>query len=270
MPFFVTPEDVKLNYQIAGRGKPLLFLHGWAMCSRVWKYQVESFSRDFQVICLDLPGHGISESPPGACDFATLTRDVARFIEGLRLEMVTIIGWSLGASLALKLVTSHRLPVVALVLVDGTPSFMVRDDFTHGLPAAAIKRMLKLIDADFTRALQEFNSLLLSQQERALADRDEMWDLLTNAGYLPRKEVARSLLVELAREDLRDIVAAVSIPVLLMHGDEDRICLPGASRYMKEHLERADMVTFSGAGHAPFLTQAGCFNHKLGDFLRSL
>jgi pimeloyl-[acyl-carrier protein] methyl ester esterase len=270
MPIFVTPDDVKLNYQIAGRGKPLLFLHGWAMCSRVWKYQVESFSRDFQVICLDLPGHGISESPPGPCDFTTLTRDVARFIEGLQLEKVTLIGWSLAVSLAVKLVSSHPLSVDSLVLVDGTPSFMIRDDFPHGLPSASIKRMLKLIDADFSRALKEFNSLLLSEQERVLTGSDEIWDLLTNECYLPGREVARSLLVALAREDLREMIATVSIPVLLMHGDEDKICLPGASRYMKEHLERAEMVTFPGAGHAPFLTQAGYFNHTLDGFLKSL
>lgn len=269
MPFFETPDGVKLNYQTAGCGKPLLFLHGWAMCSRVWKYQVEHFCRDFQVICLDLPGHGISEGPAGVCDFAALSRYVARFIEGLHLEKVTLIGWSLAVSLALHMVTSHRLPVDALVLVDGTPSFMVRDDFPHGLPSASIRRMLRLLNADFNRGLREFHSLLLSEQEKLLPAGDEMLDLLTNERYLPRPDVARSLLAALAEADLRELVPAVSIPALLMHGDEDRICLSGASRYMLEHLERAEMVTFPGAGHAPFLTQAGCFNCALHDFLQS-
>lgn len=270
MPFFETPDGVKLNYQVAGRGKPLLFLHGWSMCSRVWKYQAESLSSDFQVICLDLPGHGLSETPPGACDLTTLARDVARFIEGLRLQQVVLIGWSLAASLCLRLVASHALPVDALVLVDGTPSFMMRDDFPYGLSPAAIRRMLKLIDADFPRALNEFHGLLLSEQDREHGAGDEVWDLLTNRGYLPRRDVARGLLAALAREDLREVIPAVGIPALLMHGDEDRICPCGASQYMQEHLERGEMVTFSGAGHAPFLTRAGCFNRALGSFLRSL
>jgi pimeloyl-ACP methyl ester esterase len=268
MPYFKTPDGVKLNYQIEGSGKPVLFLHGWAMCSRVWKYQVAHLAGTYQVICPDLPGHGASECSSGTCDFASLTRDIALFIEGLGLERVTLVGWSIGASVAIMLAASHRLPVDSLVLVDGTPSFMVRDDFSHGLPAASLRRMLKLADADFSRALREFHGLLLSEQDQALTSGDEIRDLLTNEQYLPRRVAALALLAALVREDLRENLRSISIPCLLLHGDQDKICPPGASRYMQERLARAELITFPGAGHAPFLTRADCFNHSLVTFLR--
>ena len=44
MSFFTTPDGVKLHYRTAGSGKSLLFLHGWSMCSRVWRYQIEWFA----------------------------------------------------------------------------------------------------------------------------------------------------------------------------------------------------------------------------------
>jgi len=267
MPLFVTPDGVKLNYQIEGCGKPVLFLHGWAMCSRVWKYQVAHLAGAYQVICPDLPGHGASECSSGTCDFASLTRDIALFIDGLGLERVTIVGWSIGASVAIMLAASHRLPVDSLVLVDGTPSFMVRDDFPHGLPAASLRRMLKLADADFSRALREFHSLLLSEQDQALTSGDEIRDLLTNEQYLPRRDAARALLAALAREDLRENLRSISIPCLLLHGDQDKICPLGASTYMKERLAQAEITMFPGAGHAPFLTRADCFNDRLATFL---
>jgi len=270
MPFFTTPDGVKLNYQVAGKGKPLLFLHGWAMCARVWKYQVDSLADHYQVICPDLPGHGASECPSGACDFASLTRDITRFIEGLGLHRVTIIGWSIGASVAILLAASHRLPVDSLVLVDGTPSFMTRDGFPHGLSAASLRRMLKLADSDFGRALREFYGLLFSEEEQALSSGGEIRDLLTDEQYLPRRDAARSLLASLAREDLRENLGSINIPSLLMHGDQDTICPPGASAYMQERLEGAEMITFPGAGHAPFLTRADSFNRTLAGFLRAL
>lgn len=270
MPFFITPDGVKLNYLIEGSGRPVLFLHGWAMCSRVWKYQIAHFAEDYQVICPDLPGHGASESPAGTCDFASLTGDMALFINGLGLERATLVGWSIGASVAIMLAALHRLPVDSLVLVAGTPSFMVRDGFPHGLPASALRRMLKLADADFKRALKEFHGLLLSEQDQALTAGDEVRDLLTNEQYLPRRDAARSLLASLAREDLRENLGSIRIPCLLMHGDQDKICPPGASEYVKERLAQAEMVTFPGAGHAPFLTRADRFNQSLAAFLRSL
>ena len=107
MSVFTTPDGVQLYYQVSGRGKPLLFLHGWAMCSRVWRYQVEWFARNYQVTTLDLRGHGKSESPHGEYSFEILAQDIARFIEGVPLKGVTLIGWSLAVSLILEVCDSH-------------------------------------------------------------------------------------------------------------------------------------------------------------------
>ncbi|MBW1839805.1 MAG: alpha/beta hydrolase [Deltaproteobacteria bacterium] len=270
MPVFTTPDGVRLNYQISGSGKPLLFLHGWTMCSRVWRYQVEWFARNYQVITLDLRGHGKSESPNGDYSFQILAQDINYFIEGLQLKGLTLIGWSLAVSLILELCDSHLSNIDSLVLVDGTPVFVANKTFSHGLPYPKVKRMLKLVDSDFTQALGAFHDLLLTEEEAKIENRDEIWDLLTNENYLPRQEVARALLVSLYNEDLRGKIETITVPTLLMHGGQDKICLPGAARYMKEHLRHVEMTIFPEAGHAPFLTQADTFNQKLGNFLVSL
>jgi pimeloyl-[acyl-carrier protein] methyl ester esterase len=161
------------------------------------------------------------------------------------------------------------LPVDSLVLVDGTPCFVSREDFPYGLPAPQVKKMLKRMASNFPRALEDFHSLLLSPEEEEGENRDAVWDLLTNERYLPKQEAARDLLVSLADEDFRNEITTLTIPTLLMHGDQDKICPVGASRYMKEHLGCADLAVFPGAGHAPFLTQTEDFNQRLADFLRS-
>ena len=269
MPFYLTSDGVKLYYESAGNGKPLLFLHGWTMSSRVWHYQVEWFAREYQVITLDLRGHGRSGSLKGSCNFISLTQDIISFIKGLHLEKLTLIGWSLAVSLIVRLCHSHRLPVDSLVLVDGTPCFVSREDFPHGLPSPQVKKMLKRIASNFPRALDDFHHLLLSPKEGEGENRDTVWDLLTNERYLPTWEIARDFLAALAHEDLRSEITTITMPTLLMHGDQDKICPVGASRYMKEHLACAEIAVFPGAGHAPFLTQAEDFNQRLTSFLRS-
>ena len=267
MPFFITPDGVKLNYLSAGEGKPLVFLHGWAMCSRVWKYQLERFSKDYQVIALDLRGHGESHNEVGECTLSSLTLDIIHLIEGLQLQKVTLVGWSLGVSLILKLCSLASSHIDSLVLVDGTPALVARGDFPYGLPPAVVKRMLRLIRSNFTRALSMFYQLLLSDTEEEMDHREEVWDLLTDSHYLPHKEVASALLMDFAREDLRGELGKVTVPVLLVHGGKDRICLPGAARYMREQLKNAEILFFPEAGHAPFLTHAEFFNIQLKKFL---
>ena len=269
MSSYTTPDGVKLYYESTGKGKPLLFLHGWTMSSRVWHYQVDWFAREYQVITLDLRGHGRSGSPEGECTFISLTQDISTVIKELQLDRLTLLGWSLGVSLIVRLCHSDRLPVDSLVLVDGTPCVVSREDFPHGLPYPQVKKMIKRTASNFPRALEEFHQLLLSPEDEEGENRDIVWDLLTNESYLPQWETARDLLVALADEDVRSEIAAITLPTLLMHGDQDQICPVGASRYMHEHLGDAEIAVFPGAGHAPFLTQKEDFNQRLSDFVRS-
>jgi len=270
MPVFTTPDGIELNFQIAGSGRPLLFLHGWSMCSRVWKYQFRYFAEEYQVIALDLRGHGRSESPDGDYSFLTLAWDIVHFIEGLQLKGLTLVGWSLAVLIILKLFSSNPSHIDSLVLVDGTPAFVANEGFSHGLPYSVVKRMLKLVDTDFTRALSMFHNLLLTEEEWEIENKDEIWDLLTNEHFLPRQKIAHNALISLTHEDLREEVGNITVPTLLMHGSEDKICLPGAAQYMKEHLKSAEIALFPDAGHAPFLTQAEIFNQRLGCFLSLL
>lgn len=270
MPFVAMPDGVKLYYGEAGSGRPLLFLHGWAMSARVWHYQVEWFARKYRVVTLDLRGHGRSECGGGGCSLTSLTRDIITFIEALRLEQLSLIGWSLAALLAIRVCQTQPSPVTSLVLVGGTPCFVSRDGFPHGLPSSGVHKMLRRINVNFPRALEEFHHLLLSPEDEAGEERDTVWDLMTNERFLPRRETAHALLVCLADEDVRGAVATITAPTLLMHGDEDRICPVGAARYMKQHLGAAELAIFPGAGHAPFLTRPGDFNRRLDSFLCSL
>jgi pimeloyl-[acyl-carrier protein] methyl ester esterase len=87
---------------------------------------------------------------------------------------------------------------------------------------------------------------------------------------LPSTEVALLGLELLAEADLRSLLPAIDLPTLIMGGDRDGICLPGASAYMAQMIPQGSRVIFSGCGHAPFLTQCAEFNDAITNFSRRI
>jgi len=86
---------------------------------------------------------------------------------------------------------------------------------------------------------------------------------------MPEPALALSALIELIRSDLRAALPDISIPVLLVHGGADHICLPGAAIYMHDNLPNSRLEIFPGIGHAPFLTRPSEVNALLTDFARA-
>src|SRR4030067_3199869 len=100
MSYFMTKSGIRLRYEVKGEGRPVLFLHGWGMSSRVWRYQVEHLSKKFKTVTLDLRGHGGS-SPSDDYSFEALAGEVKELIEGLSLGPGSLVGGALGGFVAL-------------------------------------------------------------------------------------------------------------------------------------------------------------------------
>jgi pimeloyl-ACP methyl ester carboxylesterase len=81
------------------------------------------------------------------------------------------------------------------------------------------------------------------------------------------KETAFQQLERLRIDDMRGNLSQIQVPVLLIHGDKDQICLPEASKYMHEKIPGSDLQIFQGAGHVPFLEDADEFNLRVRNFI---
>lgn len=114
-----SPDGIRIAYETHGQGSPaLVFVHGWSCDRSYWNRQIEPFSRRFQVVAVDLAGHGESGSGRAAWTMAAFGADVAAVVEHLRLERVVLIGHSMGGDVILE--AARRLPgrVAGLVWVD--------------------------------------------------------------------------------------------------------------------------------------------------------
>ena len=117
---FVEAGGLRFHYRDwGGTGEPLLLLHGLASNARIWDLTAPLLSGRFRVIALDQRGHGLSDKPDGGYDFASITGDVAAFVQALGLERPALVGHSWGANVALQFAADRPEGVSALALVDG-------------------------------------------------------------------------------------------------------------------------------------------------------
>ncbi|HEY5976162.1 MAG TPA: alpha/beta hydrolase, partial [Geobacteraceae bacterium] len=266
MPTLTTSAGAVLHYTDTSAGLPVIFLHGWLMSGKVWHYQQPLADR-YRLIALDLRGHGESTGPDGyaLADFAA---DLVALVDQLSLPRVVVVGWSLGAQVALQAASLLGGRLAGLVLIGATPRFSAGDGFEHGLPPSEARGMGLRLKRQFLRTAGEFFTGMFAPAE--LDGRQRQAIARQVVGRLPEPPAALAALGTLASADLRPLLPCVHQPVLLIHGTADTICLAAAPRYLAGQLPAARLQLMRGLGHAPFLSRPEQVNQLLGDFLESL
>jgi pimeloyl-ACP methyl ester carboxylesterase len=117
---FVEAGGLRFHYRDwGGNGQPLLLLHGLASNARIWDLTAPLLAGGFRVVALDQRGHGLSDKPDGGYDFASVSGDLAAFVQALGLKRPALAGHSWGANVALQFAADRPDGVSALALVDG-------------------------------------------------------------------------------------------------------------------------------------------------------
>ncbi|MBT0654638.1 alpha/beta fold hydrolase [Geomobilimonas luticola] len=269
MPQCETPTGVSIHYEVSGTGRPLVLVHGWAASGAFWRFQ-EPLAESCRLVTVDLRGHGRSSSPASGYGLADLTDDIAALFDELDLTDAVLLGWSLGAQVALAAFPHLRQRLAGLVLIGGTPRFTLADGYDYGLPPAEPRGMGAGIRRDFQKTMGGFFRRMFAAGELSREQENRLAREIVIPGRLPEPRVALATLDILSTADLRDTLQAIDLPVLLIHGGADTICLPAASRYMANHLPHARLVEMAGAGHAPFLSRPEECNRLLAAFLETL
>jgi pimeloyl-ACP methyl ester esterase len=267
MPVAELP-GVALYYEEAGVGRPLVFLHGWAMSGRVWRFQ-QPLSETGRLICVDQRGHGHS-STAAAYALDDFAGDIAAFFERVDLQDAVLVGWSMGCQVALQAFPRLKERLAGMVLVGGTPRFTTADDYPHGQPPVEVKGMGVRLKRDYQKTMGDFFKGMFAEGEMDKAQYQRIVHEIVLGGRSPDAEAAREALKILSVADLRDQLPLVDRPVLLIHGEFDTICPASASAYMAERLPMARVEIAKGCGHAPFMTHPAEFNNLVREFVNGL
>jgi len=257
--------------QLATCNIQLLFIHGWATDSKVWKYQLKEFSKEYALVAVDLPGHsgndGWSEPTlnPAIKKVLSTTNSTSHILHPT--SRFIGIGWSLGGQALLEAAANKPGLFKALVLIGVSPCFTVKKDFPFGQSAGIAKRMLKDIKKDFTKTMQRFYPLNFTEDEFSQPEGRWFTGLYKKPRPKPFRDSTITALEALLAIDLRDIIPDIKIPVLVIHGEKDNVCPVDAGRYLAKNLPDARLEIVKDAGHAPFLTRHKKFNELVQKFL---
>lgn len=239
---------MKIHKEVYGQGKAIVLIHGWAMHTGVWRKFAQQLAKQYKVICLDLPGHGLSES----AEPYTLDYIGASLIDAISESSFCVLGWSLGASVALTMAKNYSHRINSLILLAGNPRFIKEGNWA-GMRPELLENFAKNLQLNCQLTLVRF----LALQVYGLPDAKNILADLKKAIHEcapPNEDVLQSALNILKNADLRNDLSLLRCPVNIIQGNKDTLVPAQASLDMQKIQPACELNIIAGAGHLPFLS----------------
>ena len=264
MPYFKTHRGLDWHYEISGVGDTIVMVHGLGASGKIWQAQKDFLQTDFQVLTLDLPGHGKSSwMPVSLIDMAT---DIRQILSSLGISQFSLIASSMGGLVALELYRMIPQDIMRISLVGSIPKFAKGPNYPAGLEIDKIRMLSLQFDGDYAAILDIFFRSLFTMKERE-SDRFKWVKEMRQNEPLPKREALKRFLDILEKADLRDRIASVICPLQFITGIEDYICPRAIMDWLALHTHNARFDFIDGCGHLPFLVETKEYNRLLEDFL---
>jgi non-heme chloroperoxidase len=278
MPYVTVGREnsaaIRVYYEDHGSGSPVVLVHGYALNGHSWeKQETALLAAGHRVITYDRRGFGASSRPAAGYDFGTLADDLHILLSWLDLREVVLAGFAMGTGEVTRYLAVHgSARIRAAALIAPLPPFLLKaHDSPEGIDRSVFDDVVARIAADRPAAMKDFmdrayNVDLLGGSRVS----DQAWQ---NSFYIALSASAQAALacVTACQEDFRGDLATISIPVLIIHGDQDRI-LPyeATSRRLPALLQNARTTVIASGPHAIIWTHADEVNRALLDFIGQL
>ncbi len=239
----------RIHVLTVGDGPPLVLLHGLGGSLMTWQGVADAMSQRNRIILVDLPGHGASSAPdPDDCDYSAtaLARAIADAVAAVCDEPAVVAGHSLGGAVAALVATASPQLVARLVLIDPA-----------GAGDDSDPELMRLLEAEATDAGSR-EILELFFHDRALVTSTGVAEhsrMLAQPGvHAAVRAVARSTFDgPVQRLDVRDALADIDVPVLVIWGAEDRVFHVSQAHALGRVVPDAQVEIVAEAGHVPHL-----------------
>jgi non-heme chloroperoxidase len=275
MPYVTVGQEnsgaIRIYYEDHGSGPPVVLVHGYALNGHSWeKQEAALLAAGHRVITYDRRGFGASSRPSTGYDFDTLAEDLHVLISRLDLHAVVVAGFAMGAGEVVRHLAVHgSARVKAAVLVAPLLPFLLKTpDNPDGIDRRVLNDITARIAADRPAAMKDFMDrsynvdLLDGRRVSDQAWQNSFFVAISASAHAAFRCVAACL------EDFRADLAAISVPVLVIHGDQDRV-LPyeATSRRLPALLKNARSTIIAGGPHAIIWTHADEVNQALLGFI---
>jgi pimeloyl-ACP methyl ester carboxylesterase len=232
--------------------RSLVFIHGTGGDHTTWVYQYSALKNDFNILVVELPGHGQSEGI-GEQTVSLYVEWMKKILDAYGIKKPILVGHSLGAAISLTFAVQYGESLAGIVPVSGGVTMWVNPVILSGLlndPVPIIEMAAKLV---------------LAKQNR-----DKFYSALHKSLSKANYAVMQGDFLACSQLNLADEVGKINIPVLVVCGVEDKMTPPENSRYLKDHIPGARMELIENAGHFVMMENHEVFNQVIKDFALSL
>lgn len=251
-----------LGYDDFGTGIPVVFIHGFPHDRALWAAQLGALPVPARTLACDLRGFG--ETRGDATSVDDYADDIAAWMHGIGIHSAVFVGLSMGGYVAFALWRRHPTLIRALVLASTRAG---ADD-----EAGKAKRTAQIA------AVHERGSVPFADQALpgmlGKTTRDERPEIAERVHAMLARASVGGIVGALAamrdRPDSTPTLATITVPTLIVAGDEDALIPLSQAHIMHDGIARSRLEVIAGAGHLPNVERPASFNHVLGEFLASL
>src|SRR5215831_1535045 len=258
-PFVETSDGARLYYREWGTGRPVVFLHSWAVNADLWQYQMLHLAdRGLRCIAYDQRGHGRSSDPGGGYDYNTLSDDLRTVLEHAGVRSAILVGHSMGCGVIARYLTRQGSGRVAgVVFVAPTLPFLLKTaDNPQGIDPGALERLHRLWSKDFTSWLADNARPFFAPDTPAA---------MVEWGIGLCRQTSLRAVIDCNRADVetdfRAELPRINVPTLIVHGDQDVSApLNLTARKTAQLIPGSRLVVYEGAPHGLMFTHMDRLN----------
>jgi pimeloyl-ACP methyl ester carboxylesterase len=256
-------NGVRIYYEVYGQGEPILLIMGLGGSSLAWQSQIPTLSQHLRVIAYDNRDAGRSDKVEVEYSMADMADDAAALLDHLDIGSAHVYGVSMGGMIAQELALRHPAHVRTLVLGCTGPCLAAMPPSER-----AVRDILEAAELPLQEAFERTMWTGYSNDYLA-AHRDDLWlRAQVEGGLTPPLDALRRHYAVVGGFDVRERVAQIRAPTLVMTGDDDPLVPPENSRFLAEHIPGVELVVFPGGRHAFNVEFEEESNSAVLDFIR--
>ncbi len=261
-------QATAMHYTLKGSGKDtLVLIHGFGVDSSIWDHIVDKLAQSYQVLTLDLKGHGKSNKPPEGYSVELFAQDVHQLITKLNISNPIIVGWSLGGYIAQYYATHY--PIKKLILVCTCPTWVPEEGFPFGGKKedhkASFHKLLKT-PTEYYEDCVKANFM----DHCTETDKDAEASKLRTTLHANDKDALAAVIDYFTKEpaSLIDNLSRIAVPTLIISGGQDPVSPLKAGEFMHNHIKNSQWYTIACGGHSLVQTRPKEFLRVVQSFIK--
>lgn len=254
-----TVNNIEMYYEIHGAGEPVLLIHGLGSSSKDWEYQIDDLAKYYQVITLDVRGHGRSTKAAGNYSIKLFADDISTLMSSLNIQSFHVVGLSMGGMIAFQLAVAHPQLLKSMVIVNSGPGFV---NANLKIKLKIKLRLFMLIVLPMKSVAKTIAAgLFPANAQQALRD------LFVQRFCENDKQSYLKSMRALIKWNVCNELNKISCPSLILSADQDYTSVKSKQEYASQMI-RAELQVIKNSHHALPVEKPAEFNQAVLHFLQ--